>query len=339
MSLTLPQLDWRTATRAVEQIVRPPMMLQDLVFRRRNPIPSTTVEVDLLIGGQKLAPFVSDMEAGVVVTGSTRKTRAVKTARIRLKHPMEAAKLLGERGVGQIYYAGGITDIMQAMRQKIAVENRELKNQRARRIEWMCAQALQGTLSVTQENIAFQVDYLLPAAHNITLAADAKWSADNGDPEQDVQTWTDILVNKGYTPDLMICGTDAAKYLRNKVKDSSWFDKRRLNAGNMQWVASANYMGNLLGVDCYRYGALYKDQDDADQNFWPTDKIALVASGARFSIEFGMIMDLEAGASVVGEEFAKQWIEKDPSVLWLLQETRPLPVPWEPEAIIVADVV
>lgn len=338
MTLSLPQLDWRTTTQAVEQIVRPPAMLQDLIFKRRNPNPADTVEIDLLVGGKRLAPFVTDMQGGVVVTGSSRKSRVVKTGRIRIKHPLDAKKLIGERGLGQSYYAGGVQDIQTAMLQKIAVENRELKNMIARRTEWMCAQALTGTLTVEQENIEFQVDFLIPAEHKITLAADDMWSATDGDPLNDVQTWADLLINKGYTPDVMICGTTAAKYLRNKVKADNWFDARRVTAGQFAWQASANYMGNLEGIDVYRYGSQYEDAAGADQNFIAADKVYLVATQAKFTVEFGLILDLKAGASVVGEVFAKQWEEEDPSVLWLLQESRPLPVPWEPEAIIEADV-
>jgi hypothetical protein len=137
----------------------------------------------------------------------------------------------------------------------------------------------------------------------------------------------------------MICGTDAAKALRKKLAADAWFDARRISAGEMTWQMSSNYMGNIGGIAVYRYGSLYEDSSGTDQNIIPADAVYLIATQARFSIEFGIIMDLDAGASVVGEFFAKNWTTKDPSVLWNLIESRPLPVPWQPEAIIVADVL
>jgi len=341
MSLTLPELDWRVQTRAVEQIKTPPKMLQDLIFKNRHPNPTDTIEIDIMKGGKKLAPFVTDLEGGKIISGSTRESRVIKTPRIRLKEPLTAKKLLGERGVGQTYYAGGISDINQAMNQKIAWENRELKNRILNRIEWMAAQALTGKMTVAQDNIAFQVDYLMPAANKITLGSGVTWAAgDTGNPLDNIQSWTDQIVNDlGYGPDILICGINAAAALRKKVAADEWFDVRRVSAGTFNWNMTSNYMGNLGGISVYRYGSLYEDASGADQNLIDPDKVYLVATSARFSIEFGIILDLDAGATVVGEMFAKNWKTKDPSVLWNLIESRPLPVVWQPEAIIEATVL
>lgn len=338
--MELPELDWRVQTRAVEQIKTPPRMLQDLIFRERNPNEADTVEVDVIKGGKKLAPFVTDLEGGQIVKGTTREARVVKTPRIRLKEPMPAKKLLGERGIGQTYYAGGVTDVTTAMRRKVALENRELKNRISTRTEWMCAQALAGLLTVDQENIQFQVDYLIPSEHKITLSGTDLWSDSAAKPRKQVKTWAQMIIDAlGYGPDLMICGTDAAAALDDRIGDDKWFDARALSAGQFNWKATSNYMGNLGGVDVYSYGSSYEDASGADRNLIPPDKIYLIATQARFSIEFGIILDLEAEASVVGEIFAKSWVDKDPSAFWNLQESRPLPVPWEPEAIIEVQVL
>lgn len=341
MSLEIPDLDWRVQTRAIEQIPTPPRMLQDLVFKEENTHETDTVEVDIEKGGRKMAPFITDLEGGVVVKGTSRSSRVVKTPRIRPKHPMTAKDLLGQRGPGQIYYAGGITDIMAARKKKIATEQRNLKMLIDTRKEWMCAQALTGTLAVSQDNIAFQVDYLMPDAHQITLTGDDKWSAtDTAKPRNQVKTWSQMMINAlGFGPDLMICGTEAAEALWTLVENDKAFDARRITAGEFTWKATSNYMGNLGGIDVYSYGSVYEDAAGDDQNLIPANKVYLIASRARFSIEYGIILDLDAEAQVVGQIFSKAWLEKDPSVLWLLAESRPLPVPWQPEAIIEVQVI
>jgi hypothetical protein len=149
-----------------------------------------------------------------------------------------------------------------------------------------------------------------------------------------------MMINAlGFGPDLMICGTEAAEYLWTLLEDDKAFDARRITAGEFSWKATSNYMGNLGGIDVYSYGSVYEDSAGDDQNLIPTNKIYLIASRARFSIEYGIILDLDAEAQVVGQMFSKAWLEKDPSVLWLLAESRPLPVPWQPEAIIEVQVI
>ncbi|MCP3943231.1 MAG: major capsid protein [Desulfobacteraceae bacterium] len=335
MSLDIPDLDWRVQTRTIEQIHTPPRMLQNLVFNQRNTNESDTIEVDIEKNGKKLAPFVTDLEGGKIVKGTTREAKMVKTPRIRLKHPMPAKNLMGQKGPGQIYYAGGITDIMTAKKKKIATEQKNLKDQIANRTEWMCAQALTGVMSVVQDNVSFQVNYLMPSSHKVILVGEEKWSDPKSKPRKQVKQWSQKMINAlGFGPTLMICGTDAAEALGDRLEEDKAFDARRISAGEFTWKATSNYMGNLGGIDVYSYGSAYEDDGGLDQNLIPADKMYLIGTQARFTIEFGLILDLAAGAQVVGELFSKAWMKEDPSALWVLAESRPLPVPWQPEAII-----
>ncbi len=333
------EIAWRVLTRAVEQLKTPPRMLQDLIFKERNTNEADTIDVDITVGGRKLAPFVTDVEGGKVVSGSTRSERSVKTPRIRLKDPLTAKKLRGERGVGQPFYAKGPKSVEEAEQAKIMKSMKELKDKVLTTLEWMCAQALTGKIIVEQDNVAFEVDYQMPADHKVTLVGESKWTGTEADPLNDMQAWNDMIVDKlGRGATIMICGTEAAKALRKKVPKDEWMDKtKHVQVGGLVWEMSSNYMGNLGGIDIYRYGSSFDDASGAPQQLIAADKVYMVATDARISIEFGNILDLDA--NVVGELFAKNWKEKDPSVLWNLVESRPLPVLWEPEAVVEADVL
>lgn len=333
------EIAWRVLTRAVEQLKTPPRMLQDLIFKERNTNEADTIDVDITVGGRKLAPFVTDVEGGKVVSGSTRSQRSVKTPRIRLKDPLTAKKLRGERGVGQPFYAKGPKSVEEAEQAKIMKSMKELKNKVLTTLEWMCAQALTGKIIVEQDNVAFEVDYQIPADHKVVLAGESKWSGADADPLNDMQTWNDMIVDKlGRGAAIMVCGTEAAKWLRKKVPKDAWMDRtKHVQVGELVWEMSSNYIGNLGGIDIYRYGSSFDDASGAAQKLIDADKVYMVATDARISIEFGNILDLDA--NVVGEFFAKNWKEKDPSVLWNLVESRPLPVLWEPEAVVEADVL
>jgi hypothetical protein len=107
-----------------------------------------------------------------------------------------------------------------------------------------------------------------------------------------------------------------------------------MEAGQLVLDANSMRKGNVNGIEIYRYGQKYTDRAGSAANFLADDYIALVATQARFSIEFGQILDLKAGANVVAEYFSKSWETEDPSSIWILGESRPLPVPWQPEAIV-----
>ena len=336
--MEIPDLAWRVQTRAIEQIKVVGRMLQDLVFKVRTPNPSKYIEVDITKGGRKLAPFVTDIEAGTIIESTRHQNRVIKTPRIRPKKPLTADDLLASKAPGQIYYAGGTGDIEPAKKMKIANEQKDLKNQIYNRIEWMCAQALTGAMSVVQDNISFQIDYLMPAAHKIVNVGTDKWDDAGAKVKTQIQGWAQLIIDAlGFGPTICLCGADAAAALLDRVETDKWFDARSLNAGQFEWRASSNYMGRAGGIDFYKYGSKYENDSGVDTNLLPANKIYLIATQARFSIEFGLITDLEA--QVMGEIFSKAWLEKDPSVLNILAESRPLPVVWQPESIVEVQVV
>jgi hypothetical protein len=330
-------LDWRTLTRAVNKLKTPPRLLRDLIFNKRNTNETDTIDIDIVVGGQKMAPFVSDVEGGVIIQGTGRESKSIKIPRIRFKEPLEPKKLRGERGVGESFYVSGAKSVADAQNQKIMLEYLEMKKRVQRREEWMCAQALKGSLNVSQKNIEFNVDYRMPLKNKIVLGEGDRWDEVTGDPKAVIQGASDIMVNDGHAPDLIIGGTEAIKHLLKRTENDKWFDAKHLKAGSFDWKATSLYQGNYGGLDVFRYGSTFEDVSGSTSKLIDADKIYMIDTSARFSIEFGIILDLEA--SIIGEIFSKSWVTKDPSVLWNLIESRPLPVLWEPEAIIEIKVI
>ena len=335
-------LHWKVMTDAINQIKAVPRLLQDLVFKDRNTNPADTIEVDVIVGNETLAPFVTDVEGGRPIAGTSRKERVIKTPRIRPKKSLTAKDLYTERGAGvPPYVPNGAGSLEAAKEEKVARELKDLRDTIDRRIEWMCAQALTGTLTVTQDNIAFTVDYLVPAAHKITLAAGDRWNETTADVKANITTAADLIKDAiGIPADLVICGKDAAASLLARVTDDKWFyeNSARLDPlGGFRWEASPSFLGRAGGLDFYRYGDTY-DDGGSPADFIGADKVYVIATNARISIEFGNILDLKAGANVMAEYFAKTWEVEDPSVMYMLAESRPLPVLWQPEAVVELDV-
>lgn len=340
MAISFKEFLWRSMTAAINGIKPAPRLLQDIIFKARNSNPSDTIDVDIVVGGKQMVPFVSPVEGGTVVAKAGQSMKSVKTPRLRPKKPFTAQELLLERAPGGTFYASGAGDITAARNQKLVTELDLLRNGIDTTIEYLCGQALTGAVTVTQENLAFQVDYAMPAANKPVNGTGAKWTDSTGDPLADSQAFTDIIqAATGQGPDVCVMGSSAAAAFLNKVAGSKWFDATHLQAGGFNWKADTAYLGNGLGVDYYRCATQVTDTSGNAVSIVAPDKAIYVNTRARITIEFGLILDLEAGAQVIGEYFAKSWIEKDPSVLWMLAESRPLPVLWQPDAVVYADVV
>jgi len=327
----IPQeFSWRTLTEAIVQLPAPPSFLQERIFKKRKTHPADTIEVDLLVGGKKLAPFVSPIEEGVVVERLGRRMQSIKCPRIRVKKALPA-EIIAERTPGANYFVPG-GQIDKWIRQKIGYELQDLKDIIVRRIEWMCAKALSGKIVVSQENISFEVNYGLPSSHKKT----SNW--ESGDPIKDLRSWKRLIQKKiGIAPDTVILGPEAVDKLLANESVRQLLDNRRIAVGKLNFTTE-NYIGTLAGMDLFEYAEVYEDEDGNTQPMIPENACTVVASRARFALHFGLILDLDAGAQVIGEMFAKSWVEKDPSVMWLLAESRPLPVPHQPESIVYATV-
>lgn len=333
-------LHWRALTTAINEIPVAPSFLLDKLYRTREQHLSEDIDVDILVGGKKLAPFVSPIEAGVVINNLGRKMQTVKTPRIRPKKVLTATELLAIRAPGAQLFATG-SDIDSAKNQKIALELQDLRNRIDRTMEWMAAQSLQGKLTVTQDNIAFEVDFLFPSAHKPVLTGTDLWTDTTtpSDPLGKIREWKRLVSNAtGFTADTAICGHEVVDALLKHTKIREMLNVRNLSIGQLS-VGSANYIGSLVGVDIYEYDAQYYNASDVATDFIPSDSFILYASQAPFRLHFGPIQDLDLNALAAQPYFAKSWVEKDPSILWMLAESRPLPVPHWPEAIVFATVV
>lgn len=262
-----------------------------------------------------------------------------------MKKPLEAKELLFEQDGSMPIYTGE-GDIASYKEKKIAEELQDLKDRITRRLEWMAAQALSGAISVSQDGVPINYDFLMPAGNKPALVGNALWSdLANSDPIANIRTWQQLSQSaRGIIPTVAIARTEVINpFLANqKVKD--YLNNRRMVIGQIDTNKIANelgvkYIGQVEGVDIYEYNETYTDDAGSTQSFIPTDRFVMVSPSAENRLHYGAIEDLDAGKNIAMEFFSKDWITKDPSTYWLLGETAPLTVPHEPETIIYAKVL
>ena len=337
-------------TRAMVQALRQDKpvgrFLLDTLFSRVEMAATEHIDIDIVKGKRKMAPFVAPVVEGKVIESRGFTTNSYKPAYIKQKFVTEAAELVDNRVAGETIY-GGLSPMERAA-QKLAEELVEHENMISRREEWMAAQMLtSGTVSVVGEGINQVVDFGLDATHKITLTGTDLWSdTTNSDPLDDLATWQKlILKDSGVNPNILVGGTDAISKLITHPKVASALDTRRITLGMIDPTDLAPgvvYYGTLLAngvsLDVYSYDEWYTDDSDVDQPLIPAGKIILTSTNADFRRHYGAIKDLKAGLVAI-PRFTKSWEEEDPSVRFVLMQSAPLPAIHQVDALVTATVV
>ncbi|MEI8378193.1 MAG: major capsid protein [bacterium] len=331
--------DYRALTTAINAIEPIPSLFLDVVFKVKNQNFATNLDIDVETNGvaKRLAPFVAPMQGGKIVKALGYTTKTVKFPRIRVKKQLSAKDILGMREVGNSIYVGESATIDAMKNSKIAREQSHLKNLITRRVEWMAAQALKGKIAYTSDDLAFEIDFGMQETHKPTLDGNNVWGGTSSNIVANIRTYKNLILQAtNLTADTALIGTSALDKLLADEKVQKLLDNRNMAAGSIDLQAK-NYVGRLLGVDIYECAEQYLDEEGVSHSMIDEEAFVLFSSAAKFTQEFGLIEDLDAQVGL--EFFSKMWNEKDPSSAWLLAESNPLPVVYQPDAVVYATVV
>jgi len=327
--------DFRYLTEAVQVMPGQPGLLQKILFRERISNPTKILQFDADRFKNKVVPYTSAVKGGTILENTRRSTTFLQFPKLRPKKQLDPEKILA-RPSGMAPYVAGGQSLEQAAQKNLAVELQDLRRRLDLTVEKACADVLQGALTIPELGLAY--DFGMPAEHKVTLTGTAKWSDTGSDPNADLEAWTKKTKDAtGYAPDVLILGTTACNAFISHAKVKERLDLRRVEGGLLAPDFAADFKGYYGGLQVYTYGGSFFDATDTAREIWPANKVALFSSKARAVLEFGLIEDLDAGpGGVQAEFFSKMWTERDPSVLWLLGETDPLPVTYEPASIVTA---
>jgi len=348
MAITINPFGFQALTEAVNQMPPVPSFIRDLLFKRVETHATKTVLVDVIIGGQKIAPFVKRGNPAKVVGNLGQKTNQVEPPEIRLKKLLKPDDLYYTRGAGAPMFIpggnAGADPVQQARTQRIAREQKDLRDIIDRTIEFLCAKGLSGSYSIAQDDGIFSIDFFMPAGNKPELTGGNLWTAPTTcKPLKNLRDWKliaqkasgkipTVAIMSPATWELFIAADEVVKYL----------DKLRINIGQIQTdpqiiSAGAERKAVIENLEIYVYGGVYTDYSGQQQQLIPDGYVAMVNPNADHRLLFAGVDDLDAG-TVVAPYFSKDWVEKDPSGLWLLVESHPLPAFNEPAANIYAKV-
>ncbi len=328
-------LHFRSLTESVNNIIVPGRVMLERVFTRVMKLTTRLVDMDIIDGNKKLAPFVSTLENGIVVPKSSRTMRSLEAPRIRLETPLRPSDF-AERAPGMSVYSNA-DQILQARKLKIAQEQQILKDMIARRIHWMCCQALTGKITVAQDNIAFEIDFLFPVAYKPVLTSPAVWTHADSDPLANIRAWKRLGQAKGFNYKIGFMTSGAADAFLTNKKVLEYLDKKNVNVGSINRDES-DYIGKFEGIHFYEFNEEYTNDAGTSVPMLPANTVTLIDTNARFDMNYAAAEDFDAEGLAVGEMFSKTYMSVDKTKLWMIVESNPLPIPTQIGSVLHATV-
>lgn len=301
------------------------------------------VDIDIIKGKRRMAPFVSPVIGGKTVERHGYTTNTYKPVLIAPDMVTTAEDAM-RRAPGENIY--GAASPSERMAEQLGRDMAELDSLITRREEWMCAQALfTGQIQMIGEGVNEIVNFGLDPTHNEVLAGTALWTDAASTPLTYLRTVRRKLIqDSGISPTIAVFGASAIDaFLTNpSVKDI--LDKRRVDMGQIVPDALPNgvtYYGYIrdVALDIYGYDEWYLDDAGVEQPMVPAKKILVGSTNARTDMLYGAIVEADTNETFALPRAPKSWTVPKPSARFVALKSRPLPVPTQIDAFYVAQVV
>lgn len=344
-------VSWQTMTAVVNEMKSPNSFLKDFLWSAEKTVPTESIEIDTITKGRFTAPFVRVNGEAKMVTGYGETKSIVQAPNIRIKKPESPSNLLYRRTPGSLIYVTNGQTQLSAAQQTIARNLQIMNDYIANTEEWMCAQALVGSIAYSVAgNDVFTITFPKPAGNNVTLSTfwdDA--TPANVHVEENFLTAKRLVANEvglGLTDAIM--GQSAAQYFLRCLKASGLnLTTGLITAGQISLEQQFTdkgvlYMGRFAGLNCWEYSRTVSFEGvDTDMIRSKYVEFVSTSQASERVMHYASIADFHAVESGQFEtkRFAKSWIEQDPSVYMQLVSSRPLPVPRRPGATVSMKVI
>lgn len=325
----------------VSTLDQPKTPLLSMYFGNQMEFDTEEVYIDKVDRARRLAPFVSPLVAGKAERSRGFSTRSFKPAYVKPKHIVEPSRALkrraGERLTGELTpmqrYEAAVVDNLQMEEDQIT-----------RREEWMASEMLRtGSVTVVGEDYPAQVvDLGRNVLNTKVLAGASRWGETDISPYDSLRTWaTEIHKRSGAFPATVVMDPLACALFQDDEKVKDKMDNRRQEAGNFNFLAQGGlgmiYIGRIQQFEIYQYSDVYTDELGNELNFMPDHTVILGSPGdAEGWRLYGAIQDKKALRAL--PRFPKQWEQEDPSVVFTMTQSAPLPILGRPDATMCATV-
>lgn len=342
--INIPTFGHVTLTESINNMQTVPSFARQKLFPREITHPTTSVMLDIIVGGKKIAPFVKRGNPAKVISNLGQKTQEVTPPSIRVKKFLKPSDLSLRQAGNSIFVPGAAgQDPLEAARKvKIANEQKDQKDVIDRTIEYMCFGALAGAYTITQDDLQFSIDFGMPSANKPTLSGGAKWDAPSTcKPLNNLRTWRGIAHRaSGKIPTIVMYTTATFEKFLESADTVKYLDLKKIDLGSVKTDKLELEMGAIKvaeidGMTHYIYEGSYVDAAGEEKTMIPDGVVILASPTADNRIHFGLIEEIQF---TMAKYFSKDKVEDDPSGLWLISESDPLPACHQPDSNIYATV-
>lgn len=315
--------------------------LRDRYFGNVKTFDTTKLDIDIVKGKRKVAPFVHPKIGGKTVERDGYTTNSYEAPEVSPDMVSTAEDFIN-RAPGQTIYGN---DPSQRAAEQLGEDLSELDNMITRREEVMCSEALfKGLINVKGDGYDEVLRYwpTNPADQPYeALAGGALWSAAaTADPLSDLRrSRRTIIQNSGVTPQDAIMGTDALEAFLKLLKGVNVeLDFRRVDMGQIDPKHLPNgvtYWGYFKdsALDIFTYDEWYLDDNGDEQPMVPSKEVLIGSSNARTTMAYGLVTLMRgSGDNAAPEFFAERrvpdtWTQrKNPAGRIVQIKSRPLPI-------------
>jgi hypothetical protein len=336
---------------AIEKMPRAGNFLRTLFLGPEVTHPTRDIVIDISTGSRIVAPYVSPLREGKVMTKLGHSTDKLKLPYVKMKYDITAVDT-AKRAIGENPFAP-ISPAARAERlmNKFLAEGNDAIE---RLLELQTAQGLVTgkvtALGVDDSDLdwSLEIDFQRAAGQTITKGAGTYWSVDTVDPMGDLRAWQIMAMKSSFhAPTEVVMGTTALEsFLKNPLIQSK-LDNRRIEGNQIDMsrfdsVQGVRPIGSLEGFNIYHYSQWYvHPQTDIVTEMIPANMVILgtAAGQTRNAVNFGAIEDVTVAPGPMElRVLPKSWITEDPAARWLMLQTSPLATFHEPNAFVSAQV-
>ena len=256
----------RTLTAAVNAIKAPMRKVYNRIFAGfENMQPSDRLAFDVISGSEGLLGNISIFAPADVDDKTGRKTVTLTAPRIANKRLVATADLNAYRAFGE---AG-----VEMMKNRIAKEQKDMRNKHDRTLEFWAVNALKGKI-YDVDLTTLLVDYNVAAGHVPTLTGTDLWTDAASDPVSSIRGFKKLIEDD--------CGTtiDAwVAFLGSGVMDALLGNqavRELLKTDKGSQIAESGRIQRLADVELEEYSGSYIDSNGVRQRFIGDDEFLLV---------------------------------------------------------------
>ena len=345
-------------TRVINKMKLPAGFLRKTFFGGDNILKEETIELRKRSKARTTAPFVTPGSTALIVGKEQRSIERITLPNIRIKCSVNPGDLWNDVGLEDLDYVRSTRGREYNAQLQAHIGERQvfLDHDIQNTEELMCSQMLQGGFTYNEVGKdAFTISTGRPATHSVTVVD--TWDTPTAFPEAQFTLAKQLASEEASAAitDVLMSGDAALAFVANEGVQRR-LDLERFSTGSLDLTkgytneGSVRYFGTFQGIRCWEYIRTLNTGSGVVDMIRPgwvefisrTSTAQMTTHYAPITDDFDAIrgsgasmgsLVLRGGGARV-KRFSKSWQSQDPTSIWVLMQSRPLPFIFEPGATV-----